>query len=34
MTKLMAAQNMVSVAYWPKPLHGEVSPSQPPHCPE
>jgi hypothetical protein len=34
MAMLMAAQYMVSNAYWPKPLHGDVSPSQPPHCPE
>jgi hypothetical protein len=33
MAMLMAAQNMVSDAYWPKPLHGLVSPSQPQYTP-
>jgi len=32
-TESIIAQCICSVAYWLKP-HGEVSPSQPPHCPE
>jgi hypothetical protein len=33
MAMLKAAQNMVSDAYWPKPLHGLVSPGHPQYTP-